>query len=167
MSSITDSRGVQRGGCNCPQCDCGQYDGGTEGRKCNYCGHPPGKHVNMITGIASLALTTTSFLPSSSFHSTMVMDDTKFPSTQSQPCFDLNTGVDVQDEYCPQPTDHSAPDQSTMSMSPQGAVQPPPSQFDIMSSILRSPFKWPRPTTAPPPALRSPAPRLALARMLF
>ncbi len=158
--SSTDSRGVRRGGCNCSQCDCGQYDGGTEGMKCNYCDHPPGKHVNMNTGIASLAPTTRSalFIPSAPVMDT---DDTVFPSSQSQPLFDLNTGVDLQDDYCPQFTDHSVLDldqpSSSMSMSPQGAVlQGLKSMSQALWGRKQSPVK--RTNTASSQVFRSPAP---------
>ncbi len=157
-----DSRGIPRGSCS--QCGCDQYDGGTEGMKCNYCDHPPGKHVNMNTGIASLAPTTrSSFFSSSPFDSSMDTDST-IPSGQSQPLFDLNTGVE-------QLAYHSTLDQTTSSMlrSPQKAVRPPPITFDLQTAVSsvfgqkRSPHK--RPTTAPPPVFRSPAPS-QLSRML-
>lgn len=43
-----DSRGVLRGSCSV--CECDGYDGGTEGMKCEYCEHPPGKHQNLSRG---------------------------------------------------------------------------------------------------------------------
>ncbi len=146
-----DSRGVQRGSCS--QCDCDQYDGGSKGMKCNYCDHRPGQHVNMSTGIASLAPAARSYstvLPSSPFDSTI---DTKFPSNPSQPVplFDLNTGVDLRDEYCPQPTDHFALNQSTSSMS-----MSPLSLFDPQGFGQKlSPVK--RPNTASSQVFHSPA----------
>ncbi len=39
-----DSRGVERGSCS--MCGCDQYDGGSEGKKCEACSHVPGKHAN-------------------------------------------------------------------------------------------------------------------------
>ncbi len=134
--------------------------------KCNYCDHPPGKHMNMNTGIASLAPTARSalFIPSSPIMDT---DDTVFPTSQSQPLFDLNTGVDLQDDYCPQFTDHSALDLdqsfSSMSMSPQGAVKPP-DPFGLQGVLSlwgrkQSPVK--RPNTASSQVFCSPAPQLA------
>ena len=40
-----DCRGVLRG--ECSDCGCDEYDGGSAGRKCLHCNHPPGKHKNL------------------------------------------------------------------------------------------------------------------------
>ena len=46
-----DHRGVKRGGCKV--CGCEAYDGGSEGKKCEDCGHAPGKHKSLSTLISS------------------------------------------------------------------------------------------------------------------
>lgn len=44
--SAVDSRGVARGCCNFPGCSCFGYDGtGSNGGKCDRCGHPPPRHA--------------------------------------------------------------------------------------------------------------------------
>lgn len=40
-----DNRGVKRGACK--MCGCDGYDRGSEGKKCEGCGHPPGKHESL------------------------------------------------------------------------------------------------------------------------
>lgn len=55
-----DSRGISRGKCNLPECNCQSYMGGSDGMKCVGCGHPPGKHQNLTSpgaGSSSAAYT--------------------------------------------------------------------------------------------------------------
>ncbi len=51
-----DGRGIRRG--NCTACSCDSYDRGLVGRRCEDCGHPPGKHRNLDIPVVTEDLST-------------------------------------------------------------------------------------------------------------
>ena len=172
MSSSTDvdSRGVQRGACS--MCSCDQYNGGTEGKKCVDCGHPPVKHRNALTGSvaptprpASAQLTTPATAGSISQPPTLdsgdeVAVDTngscQFPGCSKQTLFDPNTGT--QDKFC---SDHIgvSPNITSLSLSNPLQTISMPSFFRSIKSrrVGRGPPKPPKPRrSATSPAQRIP-----------
>ena len=177
MSSSTDidSRGVQRG--TCSMCSCDQYNGGTEGKKCVDCGHPPVKHRNTLTGSvaptprpASAQLTTPATAgsisqpPALDSGDEVAVGSCQFPGCSNQTLFNLNTGT--QDKFC---SDHIgvSPNITSLSLSnpPQtislpsffrniksrrGPPKPPKPRRSATSPAQRIPFATVGPTVTPP-----------------
>ncbi len=159
MSSSTDCRGVPRG--KCSVCGCDQYDGGSEGKRCIMmnCDHPPGKHLNTNTGFASLAQLTVS--PSLSPTSMDVNTD-GVSSSLSQPSFDLNTGLDYDDDdELPQAMKRKDDSVSFIqsSKSSVSLFASPLKQSSTHQNIVQSLFKVATSASAPPRPFISPAPQ--------
>lgn len=116
----TDARGTLRGACSA--CGCGGYDGGSAGRRCTSCGHPPGRHQNLSMPPGQSTISA----PSASFS---ISPKCQYPGCTNDVLYDMNTNQEYL--YCQshvgQP--HPSPFQTLGSSRSTGSFSPFSSWF--------------------------------------